>query len=98
MLKSKEVADLKYISHSEPIIKCTIGKDYLKDSTVDMLVKALEAHELIKVHALKSIEATAKEVAEELKSNLNCEIVQVIGRVITIFKVSQKKKGISKRI
>lgn len=98
MLKNKQIAELKYISHSEPINKYSIGKDYLKETTFDMLDKSLEANELIKISLLKSVEKTTKEAAEELRVELNCEIVQVIGRTITLYRESKTKKTVSKRI
>ena len=74
--------------------KYQVGKNEISDTVVDMLDKALTAHELIKIDVMKAVEEPIMELALDLASKLNAEVVQVIGRVIVLFRRNKEKPKI----
>ena len=48
--------------------------------------------ELIKVSLLQNTDEIAEEAAQVLEKEIDCEIVQIIGRVIVLYKPSTKEK------
>ena len=69
--------------HLQPIFQ--VGKGGLND-------EALEKRELIKITLLQNTDEVAEEVAEELTAAIHCDVVQIIGRVLVLFKPSSKEK------
>lgn len=76
--------------HLQPIFQ--VGKGGVNDAMVAQIGEALEKRELIKVSLLQNTDEIAEDVAEELEAALNCDIVQIIGRVLVVFKPSSKEK------
>lgn len=93
MLKGKQLSYLRGLAN-------TIGHRYLlgkqepDDSFLDQLDKALEANELIKVGILQNSESKPKELGEEISAKLGAELVQIIGRVIVLYRPSKKHRKI----
>ena len=54
--------------------------------------EALEKRELIKVSLLQNTDEIPQEVAEVLEETVACEVVQIIGRVLVLYKPSSKEK------
>ena len=78
MLTSKDRAALRKIANSlETILQ--VGKGGISEQVVKQADDALEAREIIKGKVLENAPAFAREVAEELASATNSEVVQVIG-------------------
>jgi RNA-binding protein len=96
MLKSKDRAKLRSLSNSININKYSLGKDSIKDSFVDMLDKALTSNEMIKISLLKSVGDDINSIGESLSKHLNAEIVQKIGRTITLYRQNPELKEKSK--
>ena len=69
--------------------KYQVGKNEISDTVVAMLDKALTARELIKIDVMKAVEVPIMELALDLSSRLNAEIVQVVGRVIVLYRFSK---------
>ena len=69
--------------------KYQVGKNEISDTVVAMLDKALTARELIKIDVMKSVEVPVMELALDLSSRLNAEVVQVVGRVIVLYRFSK---------
>lgn len=67
-----------------------IGKNVLGEQQYDMLNKALEARELIKISVLKTVDASLSELAIDLSMHLHAEIVQIIGHVIVLYRKNRK--------
>jgi len=63
-----------------------VGKNEISDSLVCMLDKALIVKELIKIDVLKGASASVMAIALDLSSQLNADIVQVVGKVIVLFR------------
>ena len=88
MLTSNEKRQLKAIA-STLDTKYQVGKNEISDTVVAMLDKALTARELIKIDVMKSVEVPIMELALDLSSRLNAEIVQVVGRVIVLYRLNK---------
>ena len=93
MLTSNEKRQLKSIA-STLDTKYQIGKNEITDSLIDMLDKALTAHELIKIDVMKAVVSPVMELALDLSSKLNAEVVSVVGRVIVLYRLNKKNQKI----
>lgn len=69
--------------------KYQVGKNEITDTVIAMLDKALTARELIKIDVMKSVINPIMELALDLSSRLNAELVQVVGRVIVLYRFSK---------
>lgn len=76
--------------HLQPIFQ--IGKGGLNSAMIVQINEALEKRELIKVTLLQNTDEIAEEVAISLQKEIHCEIVQIIGRVLVLFKPSKNEK------
>ncbi|MFC2048805.1 YhbY family RNA-binding protein [Elusimicrobiota bacterium] len=65
-----------------------IGKEGITPSLIKELDSILENKELVKISVLKTSPLNRKEIAEQLPSEVNAELVQVIGRKIVLFRRS----------
>lgn len=73
-------------NHLQPIF--AIGKEGLSANWLAQLDGALDRRELIKVNILQNAEVTPAEVKKMIEDHTNIQVVQVIGRVLVLFKVS----------
>ena len=88
-MTSKERAKLKSIaSNMETIFQ--IGKNPIGDTLIKQVRDALKAREMIKLRVLESCELTPREAAEALAEAVGCEVVQVIGSRIVLFRRRDK--------
>ncbi|MEO1772820.1 MULTISPECIES: ribosome assembly RNA-binding protein YhbY [Enterococcus] len=76
--------------HLQPIFQ--IGKNGVNPAMLTQINEALEKRELIKVNLLQNTDEVAEEVAHTLEQEVHCEIVQIIGRVLVLYKPSTKEK------
>ena len=74
--------------------KYQIGKSEVTNSLLDMLDKALTARELIKIEVLKSATSSVMELTLDLSSKLNADVVQVVGRVIVLYRRNKENPKI----
>lgn len=93
MLTSNEKRQLKAIA-STLDTKYQIGKNKISETVIAMLDKALTARELIKIDVMKSVAVPVMELALDLSSQLNADIVQVVGRVIVLYRYSKENHKI----
>jgi len=68
-----------------------LGKNEITPTVLDMFDKALTAHELIKIDVMKSVEEPLMSLALDLSSKLKADVVQVVGRVIVLFRQNKEK-------
>lgn len=88
-MTSKERAKLKSAAaNTETIFQ--IGKNPLSDSFVKQVCDALAARELIKIHVLETCEMLPAEFARAVSEEAGCEVVQVIGSRVVLFKKRSK--------
>ena len=74
--------------------KYQVGKSEVTNALLDMLDKALTARELIKVEVLKSAVSPVMEITLDLSSKLNADVVQVVGRVIVLYRKNKENPRI----
>lgn len=93
MLTSEQKRYLKSISMTL-LDKYQVGKNGITDNLVCMLDKALTAKELIKIDVMKNLETPMNELAFDLSSKLNADIIQIVGRTITLYRKNKEKPKI----
>ena len=71
--------------------KYQLGKKEISDTLIDMINKALTAHELIKIDVMKGYEGEMEPLAMDLSLRLKAEVVQIVGRVIVLFRRNKEK-------
>ena len=94
MLNQNQKKQLKSLANTLTI-KYQIGKNEISTTVIDMLDKALTAHELIKIDVMKAVSDPIMALALDLSSKLNADIVQVVGRVIVLFRRNKEKPKIA---
>ena len=88
MLTANQKRQLKGLA-STLDTKYQVGKNEISDTVIAMLDKALTARELIKIDVMKAVTSPVMELALDLSSKLNAELVQVVGRVIVLYRYSK---------
>lgn len=89
MITSKQRAYLRGIAQNlEPIFQ--VGKNGVNDNQVTQLNDALEAREIIKITLLDTTPDDKQTIANEIARRTSSEIVQIIGKKLTIYKPSSK--------
>ena len=92
-MTSKQRAYLRSLAQKiDPIFQ--IGKTGITDNLITQLIDALEARELIKITFLDTIPDDKRSIAEEIAVATNSEIVQIIGKKLTLYKKSINKPKI----
>ncbi|WP_270323855.1 YhbY family RNA-binding protein [Lactococcus petauri] len=69
-----------------------IGKSGLSNEILTSIRHAADARELIKVNILQNSDETAKDVAAMI-DEMGLNVVQIIGRNVVVFKVSDRKEN-----
>lgn len=89
-MTSKQRAYLKGLAMTlDPVTQ--IGKDGLTDALILSADQALEKRELIKLAALQTSPISASDAALVLEERLHCQVVQVIGNRIVLYRKNTKK-------
>ena len=89
-MTSKERAALRAQAHHlDPLIN--VGKESLTPEVTAAIDEALEARELIKIDVLKNCFDDPREIAEMVAERTKSEVVQVMGKKITLFRYNKKK-------
>lgn len=90
-LKAKQKSHLRKLAHSlKPVV--LIGANGLSESVIEEAHLSLEHHELIKIRIAAGDKLQRQVLIDELQQALNCDVVQVIGRMLVIYKASKKHK------
>lgn len=93
VLTGKQKRYLRSLAHGlDPIFQ--VGKGGVNPNLITQVRDALEARELIKLSVLNNCMEDKDEVAQQLSSCADAELVQVIGNVIILYKESREKKKI----
>ena len=93
MLTQSQKKQLKSLA-AKLEVKYQLGKKELSDTLIAMLDKALTAHELIKIDVMKGYDGEMEPLAMELSLRLKAEVVQIVGRVIVLFRRNKEKPQI----
>lgn len=88
-LTGKQIRHLRSLAHTlDPVIQ--VGKADITDALVKQADQALEAHELIKCSVQDGSSLSCREAANELAGHLRAEVVQIIGRRFSLYRVSTR--------
>ena len=93
MLTSKQRAYLRALSQSLDTI-FQIGKGGITEEICLQIGNALEARELIKARVLDNSGYTAKEAANIIAEQIDCDVVSCVGTRFVLYKESTKNKRI----
>ena len=90
MLTNKEK---KYLRKLANTINATyqVGKEGVSVNQIKGINDYLEAHELVKISILKNCDSEPMEVALDLCSATKAELVQIIGKIVILYRPSKKK-------
>lgn len=94
MLTSKQRARLRAMANQMDTI-LQIGKGGINENTVKQVDDALTARELIKIRVLENSLYTAKEADAEIAGETGCQVVQILGTRITLYRPNPEKPVIS---
>lgn len=84
-MRSKERANLRGEAHHlQPLVH--IGHQGVTDTVVRATDDLLRTRELVKVDVSRNLDAPVKQIAHALADATGAEVVQVIGRKVTIFR------------
>ena len=93
MLNQNQKKQLKSLA-AKLELKYQIGKKEISPTLIDMLDKALTAHELIKIDVMKGCSLPIMEIALDISNKLNAELLHVMGRVIILFRRNKENPKI----
>ncbi len=74
--------------HLKPVMQ--VGKDGVSKEFVANLEEILERHELVKVRVLENAPEGRKAVARRIEAATGCAVVQIIGKVILLYRPSRE--------
>ena len=90
-LKGKQKRFLRSQAHHlTPIFQ--VGKGGINQAMLTQIDEALGKRELIKVNLLQNTDEVAEEVATAIEQTIGATVVQIIGRVLVIYKPSTREK------
>jgi RNA-binding protein len=91
MLNNKQKKYLRSQAHHlNPVFQ--VGKGGVNEHLITHIKEAIEVRELMKVSVLNNCLEDKHEVAEALAAGASAELVQVIGKVIVLYKESKDNK------
>ena len=90
-MTTKQRAYLKSLAMTmDPV--CHVGKFSLTPELTKAVDEALAARELIKIHVLKNCADNEKDVAQVLAERTRSQVVQVIGKMIVLYRPAKEEK------
>jgi RNA-binding protein len=93
MLNNKQKKYLRSQAHHlNPVFQ--VGKGGVNEHLITHIKEAIEVRELMKVSVLNNCLEDKHEVADALAEGAGAELVQVIGKVIVLYKESKDNKTI----
>lgn len=93
MLTGKQKRYLRSMAHHlKPVFQ--VGKGGANENLVRHIQEAIETRELMKISVLNNCLDDPKEIGAELAEASGCELVQVIGKTIVLYKESKDHKTI----
>lgn len=93
MLTPRQRAYLRGLANREPVI-IQVGKAGITGALSRQLEEALAARELVKLRVLKGAPLEPQEAARQLALATGAEVVQVLGRVVTLYRPSPERPRI----
>ena len=91
IMTSKQRAYLRSLAMTmDPIFQ--VGKSSLTPEFIEAIREAIEARELIKISVLKNCADDPRAIAEVIAERTRSEVVQVVGKKITLYKEAKNEK------
>jgi RNA-binding protein len=90
-ITSRRRAELRAEAHHLSVV-AHLGTHGITDTVLETLDDALRTRELIKVQVGKGVELKAKDASVELAHHLSADIIQVIGRTLTLYRENPELK------
>ena len=90
MLSGKQKRYLRSLMNEEKAV-AQIGKEGISLNLIKTLDNYLKVHEIMKIQVLKTCPFEIKEIALDVAAQTKTDIVQIIGRVIIIYRPSKEK-------
>ena len=86
-MRGKDRAELRAEAHH---LRATVhvGHHGITDTLLQSLDDALQANELVKIQVERNAPLTVKEAANTLADQMEAEVIQVIGRKTTLYRVN----------
>lgn len=93
-MTSKQRAYLRGLANTmEPVLH--VGKASITPEVTVSVDEALEARELIKISVLKNCMDEPKEIAATIAERTHSQVIQVVGKKITLYRESKNRKKIN---
>ena len=90
MLTSKQRAHLRSLANDmETILQ--VGKEGIGPTLIKQVDDALTAREMIKIRVLNNQEQSSRQIADQLSQQVDCDVVQVIGTRIVLYRRNPQK-------
>ncbi|PWW16057.1 MULTISPECIES: ribosome assembly RNA-binding protein YhbY [Pseudidiomarina] len=90
-LSNKQKQHLKSLAHSlKPVV--LLGGNGLTEGVMAEIELALEHHELIKIKVPEEEREVREQIYTTIVAHTNAYRVQVVGKILTLYKPSQAKK------
>ena len=90
-MTSKQRAYLRSLAMTmDPIFQ--VGKSSLTPELIEAIREAIDARELIKISVLKNCADDPRAIAEVIAERTRSEVVQVVGKKITLYKEAKNEK------
>lgn len=90
MLTSKQRANLRSLANDmETILQ--VGKEGIGPALLKQVDDALTAREMIKIRVLNNQELSARQIADSISGEIDCDVVNVIGTRIILYRRNAKK-------
>lgn len=93
MLTGKQKRYLRSLAVNEKAI-FQIGKDEISSNLIKSVNEAINVRELIKISLLKTSAYNVKDIGNILAEKVDCELVQIIGRTIVLYRKNNKEPKI----
>jgi RNA-binding protein len=85
MITPKRRAELRAEAHHlQPTVQ--VGQHGISPTLLQSLDDALRTHELVKIGLGRQLDVTANEAADALATAAHADVVQVIGRKVTLYR------------
>ena len=91
-LTGKEKAALRAEAHHLTAV-VHVGKDGVTPALVQSLDDALRTRELVKIQLGRTVEAKPRDLAHELATAVDADVIQVIGKTVTLYRQNPEIKG-----
>ncbi len=92
-LTGKQKSHLRALAHKlKPVVQ--IGHQGVTEGVLAALDSALETHELIKLKVAGEAEVDAEEIVKEIEKGARCQVAQVIGHTLVIYRRREKNPKI----